>query len=87
MRITLCVSTLLRSTGYTDVASRKFLQYLCGGIVLGNLLENKAFRGFSLRRQLFDELAVLHPSWGLYGHSPSARDSGTMPLDLIGNSP
>jgi len=47
VRITLCVSTLLRSTGYTDVASRKFWQYFCGGIVLGNLLENKAFRGFS----------------------------------------
>jgi hypothetical protein len=64
VRITLCVSTLLRSTGYTDAASRKFWQYFCGGIVLGNLLENKAFRGFSLRRQLFDELAVLHPSGG-----------------------
>ena len=33
LRITLCVSTLLRSTGYTDVASRKFL-HLSGSMVL-----------------------------------------------------
>ncbi len=41
MRITLCVSTLLRSTGCTDVASSKFLQYFCGGIVLGICLKTR----------------------------------------------